>query len=46
MTSADHTKFLHHFDWALANPETPWRSTNYTGIFAQDNMWVLVTERI
>ncbi|KAH8724033.1 benzoate 4-monooxygenase cytochrome-like protein P450 [Phaeosphaeriaceae sp. PMI808] len=38
-------EFLQHFDWALANPEKPWRSTNYTGIFAQDEMYVLVTER-
>ncbi|KAF2691046.1 cytochrome P450 [Lentithecium fluviatile CBS 122367] len=38
-------EFLRHFDWALATPERPWRSTNYTGIFVQDEMWVLVTAR-
>lgn len=38
-------EFLRHFDWALATPEYPWRSTNYIGIFVQDEMWVLVSER-
>ncbi|ORY12211.1 benzoate 4-monooxygenase cytochrome-like protein P450 [Clohesyomyces aquaticus] len=38
-------EFLRHFDWALATPEKPWRSTNYVGIFVQDEMWVLVTDR-
>jgi cytochrome P450 len=42
---ADGEQFLRHFDWALATPEKPWRSTNYTGIFVQDEMWVLLTER-
>jgi len=40
-----YVQFLRHFDWALATPEKPWRSTNYSGIFVQDEMWVLVTER-
>lgn len=38
-------EFLRNFDWAIATPEKPWRTINYMGIFAQDQMWVLVTER-
>lgn len=38
-------ELLKHFDWALATPEKPWRTANYMGVFVQDEMWVLVTER-
>ncbi|OAL49101.1 benzoate 4-monooxygenase cytochrome-like protein P450 [Pyrenochaeta sp. DS3sAY3a] len=38
-------EFLRNFDWAIANPEDPWRSKNYMGLFLQDEMWVIVTER-
>ncbi|KAF2183831.1 pisatin demethylase [Zopfia rhizophila CBS 207.26] len=38
-------EFLRHFDWSLATPEKPWRETNYMGIFAHDEMWVLAMER-
>lgn len=38
-------QFMRHFDWALAQPDNPWRSTNYNGIWVQEQMWVLVTER-
>lgn len=39
------SQFMRHFDWAIAQPDHPWRSTNYNGIWVQENMWVLVTER-
>lgn len=38
-------QFMRHFDWALAQPDNPWKSTNYNGIWVQEQMWVLVTER-
>ncbi|KAJ8114664.1 hypothetical protein OPT61_g3508 [Boeremia exigua] len=38
-------EFMRHFDWALIQPDNPWKSTNYNGIFVQEQMWVLVTER-
>jgi cytochrome P450 len=38
-------EFVRHFDWALAQPDNPWKSTNYNGIFVQEQMWVLVTRR-
>lgn len=38
-------QFMRHFDWAIAQPDNPWRSTNYNGIWVQEQMWVLVTER-
>ncbi|KAH6637940.1 putative cytochrome P450 monooxygenase [Boeremia exigua] len=38
-------EFMRHFDWALTQPESPWKSTNYNGIWVQEQMWVLVTER-
>lgn len=38
-------QFLRNFDWALVDPAKPWHSVNYTGIFAQDQMWVIVTAR-
>ncbi|KAJ4350772.1 hypothetical protein N0V95_004449 [Ascochyta clinopodiicola] len=38
-------EFIRHFDWGLAHPDDPWKSTNYNGIFVQEQMWVLVTER-
>lgn len=36
---------MRYFDWALVRPENPWKSTNYNGIWAQEQMWVIVTER-
>lgn len=36
---------MRQFDWALAQPDDPWKSTNYNGIFVQERMWVLITER-
>ena len=38
-------EFMRHFDWALVNPECPWRSKNYLGIFLQDEMYLEVTAR-
>ncbi|EIT81919.1 cytochrome P450 monooxygenase [Aspergillus oryzae 100-8] len=36
---------LRNFDWALANPEQPWRRKNVNGLFAVSDMWVTVTAR-
>ncbi|KAF1961436.1 benzoate 4-monooxygenase cytochrome-like protein P450 [Byssothecium circinans] len=38
-------ELLRHFDWAVVKPETPWKSKNYIGIFLQQELWMLVTER-
>ncbi|KAF7597161.1 hypothetical protein BBP40_009500 [Aspergillus hancockii] len=36
---------LRSFDWALVNPEKPWKKRNVNGLFAVSDMWVTVTER-
>ncbi|KNG80951.1 cytochrome P450 monooxygenase [Aspergillus nomiae NRRL 13137] len=36
---------LRNFDWALVNPEQPWRRRNVNGLFAVTDMWVTVTAR-
>lgn len=38
-------QFMRNFDWALVQPENPWKSINYNGIWVQEHMWVVVTER-
>ena len=38
-------QFLRHFDWAVARPEKPWKEDNLNGIYVQEDMWMLMTER-
>ncbi|KAK2779605.1 pisatin demethylase [Colletotrichum kahawae] len=38
-------ELIRNFDWCLAKPDTPWRESNYAGIFAHSDMWVLASER-
>ncbi|KAI0435650.1 cytochrome P450 [Xylaria telfairii] len=34
-----------NFDWALLNPETPWKDANFMGLHSTTDMWVLAKER-
>lgn len=36
---------IRRFDWAIGRPEKPWMSYNYNGVFRQDNLMVVVSER-
>ncbi|CAI6337947.1 unnamed protein product [Periconia digitata] len=38
-------ELLRYFDWSIAKPATPWRSINCIGIFLQQELWMVVTER-
>ncbi|WYZ45977.1 hypothetical protein EsH8_IX_000202 [Colletotrichum jinshuiense] len=38
-------ELMHNFDWCLAKPDTPWKESNFAGIFCQKDMWVLASER-
>ncbi|KAF9874726.1 cytochrome P450 [Colletotrichum karsti] len=38
-------ELMRNFDWCLAKPDTPWKETNFAGIFAHRDMWVLASER-
>lgn len=38
-------ELMRNFDWGLVNPETPWKMTNYLGIFEHSDMWVQVADR-
>ncbi|KAF6805135.1 pisatin demethylase [Colletotrichum sojae] len=38
-------ELVRNFDWCLARPDRPWKESNYTGLFAHRDMWVLASER-
>jgi hypothetical protein len=38
-------QLFRHFNWALVNPEKPWRLFNSNGIFVINDLWVQVTPR-
>ncbi|KAF3001327.1 hypothetical protein E8E13_005655 [Curvularia kusanoi] len=38
-------ELMRHFDWALVDPDKPWRSNSYNGLWIQDQMGVLVYAR-
>jgi hypothetical protein len=37
---------MRNFDWCLARPEKPWEQQNLLGLFMQDEMLVLATDRV
>lgn len=40
------TQAFRYFDWAIANPPSPWDIFNTFGIFVINNQWVQVTARL